>query len=499
MTGSSSGDTAADLTFPDQVEAAFRNRKLISWLARWRARAGLSQAEIARRMHTSQPAVARLESHQHDPQLSTLARYAVALRLSIDFVVRDSQTHIQMWRSSDDLEPDDLQELPTANQPVRAGSIRSGANFWDALSPVERDALRSAASPRTFAPGAVLMREGERADHVVIILNGQVKICVDDDGAERIVAVRGPGDLVGERGVLQISVRSATVIALEQVQTLVVQTADFASFISAHPRVLEIVEDQIYSRLTEAPSSFGAKLSSGSQHGRPARASQPMMGENCTVVLSDVVGFGASSRTDNDRNVIREALYRMTYTVLEGLPDIWSWDDRGDGLLLVVPPSVPTGRVVGRLQWRLPSVLEEHNRVSGDSDRIKLRVAVDVGPVIIDDLGIAGETLVITSRMAGTPAFKKAMDRNTADLGLIASSFVYETVLRNYSNPAGSTDYAKVRVSEKNSKLTAWMKLINPPGTLTGPADRRAEPREGTLATAVEPRRAITNDELSGD
>ena len=80
-------------------------------------------------------------------------------------------------------------------------------------------------------------------------------------------------------------------------------------------------------------------------------------------MLSDVVGFGAGTRTDEDRRVIREALFSMTHTALQDLPDAWSWDDRGDGLLTVVPPGVPTARVIAHLHKELPAALEEHNRV----------------------------------------------------------------------------------------------------------------------------------------
>lgn len=43
-----------------------------------RARAGLSQAELAERMHTTQSTIARLESGRALPSLRTLARYAEA-------------------------------------------------------------------------------------------------------------------------------------------------------------------------------------------------------------------------------------------------------------------------------------------------------------------------------------------------------------------------------------------------------------------------------------
>lgn len=55
-------------------------RKLI--LAR--SRAGLSQAEVARRMGTSQSAVARLESGTRLPAMSSLKRYAEAVGCTLE-------------------------------------------------------------------------------------------------------------------------------------------------------------------------------------------------------------------------------------------------------------------------------------------------------------------------------------------------------------------------------------------------------------------------------
>ena len=110
--------------------------------------------------------------------------------------------------------------------PREARRKRPADSFWDVLDPTEREALRAVASLRTFAAGARLMEEGGRADHVLVILGGQAKICVDENGTERVLAIRGLGQLVGERAALEISVRSATVIALDMIWALVVQTKD---------------------------------------------------------------------------------------------------------------------------------------------------------------------------------------------------------------------------------------------------------------------------------
>jgi predicted transcriptional regulator len=49
-----------------------------------RERAGLSQTEVARKMHTTQSAVARLEGGAKLPAMSSLQRYARAVRHRIE-------------------------------------------------------------------------------------------------------------------------------------------------------------------------------------------------------------------------------------------------------------------------------------------------------------------------------------------------------------------------------------------------------------------------------
>ena len=353
-------------------------------------------------------------------------------------------------------------------------------SFWDALDPTEREAVRSMASLRTFAAGATLMHEGERADHVIVILGGRTRICVDENGRERVLAERGLGQLVGERGALQVSVRSATVIALEMVWALVVQTKDFAAFISAHPRVLALVQHQRYERDSEEPVEYGhdnggrdrfragpaSSMAVTDQPGNDLAAEhsqqhpQPFNGENCTVLLSDVVAFGARTRNDKDRRIIREALFGMTHLALRGIPDVWS-EDRGDGLLTVVPPSVSTGRVLDQVLKKLLTALEWHNFAQRDSARFQLRFAVNVGPVVSDTMGVSGEAIIVVARLVEASSFKQAIAKSTASLGVIASPFVYETVIRHGSNPSDVGAYSQVPVEVKESYTTAWIKLFD--------------------------------------
>ncbi|HZN18082.1 MAG TPA: helix-turn-helix domain-containing protein [Micromonosporaceae bacterium] len=67
-------------------------QELLAELVEQRRVAGLSQADVAERMGTSQPAVARLESGGVDARLSTLERYAAAVGHRLELRLGPSQT-----------------------------------------------------------------------------------------------------------------------------------------------------------------------------------------------------------------------------------------------------------------------------------------------------------------------------------------------------------------------------------------------------------------------
>jgi transcriptional regulator with XRE-family HTH domain len=65
------------------VAARTSRRVLQHQLARRRVEIGMTQTEAGAAMKTSQSAIARLESGEHDVRMSTLERYAAVLGCSI--------------------------------------------------------------------------------------------------------------------------------------------------------------------------------------------------------------------------------------------------------------------------------------------------------------------------------------------------------------------------------------------------------------------------------
>jgi CRP-like cAMP-binding protein len=348
--------------------------------------------------------------------------------------------------------PDPRRAPPAARQASTRRSASSGPiTFWAALDETARHDFLARADRQTFPAGAEIMQQGELADHVAVILAGRVRVYVRDNERERVLALRESGDLVGERAALRIGVRSATVLALEKVRALIMTTEDFVAFVSDHPAVLKIVESQIYERLNE--------VAADGEHS-PARL---LRGQNCTIVVTDVVGFSAHTRNDLDRLAIRQAIAVMTVTAVEPFWNVCSWADRGDGLLVVVPPEIPTTAVLERLLTVLPAELWQHNSAHPAAVRIQLRVAVNVGPVVEDTFGLSGGAIIHAARMLEARVFKKAVAEQGSALGIIASAFVYEMAIKHGGDPLDPSDYVQVQVRVKETRSPAWIQLVGQP------------------------------------
>lgn len=80
--------TKRDPKFREMVDAAYERRRLLRELAAKRERAGITQKDVAARMHTSQSAVARIERGEIDAKLSTVERYATAIGHRLEWRVK---------------------------------------------------------------------------------------------------------------------------------------------------------------------------------------------------------------------------------------------------------------------------------------------------------------------------------------------------------------------------------------------------------------------------
>lgn len=226
---------------------------------------------------------------------------------------------------------------------------------------------------------------------------------------------------------------------------------DNSGFVALMNRISGEIRDSFLRQLR-----FHPLVTESPQQLRPKKL---LSGENCTVVMTDVVGY--SRRNAVERKNVRTAFIMMLKRSFGGAWDSCLWSSPGDGLLIVVPPVIPTSTVMERLHRALPAELARHNYAYQAAARIRLRVAVDVGPVETDPIGLTGATIIRAARMVDAPALRDAINSDGTSLGIIVSDFVHDTVIRRVEDQDTLESYKPVEVSLKDTRITGWMQLLN--------------------------------------
>ena len=101
-------------------------------------------------------------------------------------------------------------------------------------------------------PGAVVVRQGAPADKFFIIVEGEVDIVREDDGAETTINTLGPGDYFGEVAILRDSSRIATVRAKTPTTLLAMDRDSLKSLVAGSLGTTEEFDRVIRERMTAA-------------------------------------------------------------------------------------------------------------------------------------------------------------------------------------------------------------------------------------------------------
>ncbi|MEZ7002291.1 Crp/Fnr family transcriptional regulator [Streptomyces sp. AD55] len=84
----------------------------------------------------------------------------------------------------------------------------------------------------TYAPAEILLRQGTRGTHVLALISGMVKVVrTDRDGRQRLLAFRGPGEILGEMALQHGGERLADVRTMSECKASVVPAEDFHRFV----------------------------------------------------------------------------------------------------------------------------------------------------------------------------------------------------------------------------------------------------------------------------
>ena len=115
-------------------------------------------------------------------------------------------------------------------------------------------ALYQRAEPMTLPAGEWLMREGEMGDALYVVLKGGIEISKRSGEQEVTLAVRGPGEVIGEMALLDQTPRSASGRIVQDVSLLKISKEAFRQVLAASPTAALALLNTVNTRLrsTEA-------------------------------------------------------------------------------------------------------------------------------------------------------------------------------------------------------------------------------------------------------
>src|SRR5688572_24360029 len=139
------------------------------------------------------------------------------------------------------------------------------------LTNEQLEVLRRSLSVATFQAGSTIVTVDQPGEAVYLLLRGTVKVHVDRaDGTEVMLAILGPGEVVGEMSAIDRHTRSATIVAMEPTTTLWIDRATFRDSLLSIPTMsLNLVS--IMSRRLRLANAQIQALAGLDAYGRVAR------------------------------------------------------------------------------------------------------------------------------------------------------------------------------------------------------------------------------------
>jgi CRP-like cAMP-binding protein len=143
--------------------------------------------------------------------------------------------------------------------PVVTVEMLQQNRLFDGVNAATLEILLASGAPEVAQPGDWIIREGENADFMFAILNGELEVVSHGGGtsADVRVALLGPGDWVGEMALLETLPRSASVRALARCDLLRLTAHDMQTLfhdrdLALYARVMANIARELGRRLRVA-------------------------------------------------------------------------------------------------------------------------------------------------------------------------------------------------------------------------------------------------------
>ena len=164
--------------------------------------------------------------------------------------------------------------MPPATHP----DTLAGIPLFEGLPRSELSRLADYLYERTFPAGASVVFAEQSGEAVYVILSGSVKVhAICPDGTEVVLAVLGPGEVVGEMSLADSLGRSANVVTIEETNLLWMDRRTFQSTVASSP----VLSGNLAEVLSRRVRLANARLISLSSLDVPGRVASQLLSLSC--------------------------------------------------------------------------------------------------------------------------------------------------------------------------------------------------------------------------
>jgi len=178
---------------------------------------------------------------------------------------------------------------PTARQLLRAFQVRS-ARSRDLANALAKGELIS------FSDGDYLCNEGDGSDSMFVVIKGSVKVLKKDvQGIDKELAVLSPPSIIGQMGLVDGSLRSASCVAVNSVGAISISLKKFNQILSALSPDASAFRHLLISTMMAQLSSANSKISAlisdiEDDMTKPIQKKQPLKRESEADRLMKIAG-----------------------------------------------------------------------------------------------------------------------------------------------------------------------------------------------------------------
>jgi CRP-like cAMP-binding protein len=153
-----------------------------------------------------------------------------------------------LWVEADNAEHRDRKK---ANEQARRIRALAAVDLFENLRPEETSSIAEGLRYALFAPGEAMTRQGAVAHWLYVVMDGTAEVRVNVEGQEKIVAkIEAPG-FFGEMGLMTGEPRTATVVAVTEVECYRLDKAAFRRIITERPELAKEISEILARRRIE--------------------------------------------------------------------------------------------------------------------------------------------------------------------------------------------------------------------------------------------------------